>query len=369
MPARTLLPLMLTAALGCSDKAVDEPVSDAPGTADTDDIDPASDTGTVEQADSDGDGWSAAEGDCDDTDALLNPGDADGDGHSTCEGDCDDTDADLNLDDRDGDGYSTCDGDPNDEESSIYPGAEEVCGDGLDNDGDGLLDCEDGDCWETAACGEDCTDGTDNDLDGVTDCADADCWGTVACPVVHAQVRSGELWRGRQQRSTHGRSAIWRSEGRSSHTFSYWYGSSWGWMSAHDVRGTAWVSTASSTRSCSWWVDSALASQSSGGSSMWRRGFGTSGGCALSGSSFLPALLPILDTGSAPEDAVDGLGRSVVWYQGSLGLHTTTSTTTVHTHTHGDSSSGSSSRVTQRAYTASWMLQLEPGDTATTLLP
>lgn len=39
--------------------------------------------------DLDGDGFSVAEGDCDDARADLNPADADGDGYSTCQGDCD----------------------------------------------------------------------------------------------------------------------------------------------------------------------------------------------------------------------------------------------------------------------------------------
>jgi len=55
-----------------------------------------------------------------------------------------------------------------------------ICNDGLDDDGDGLIDCDDPDCataWEcTLAFPEsDCGDGVDNDGDGATDCEDADC--------------------------------------------------------------------------------------------------------------------------------------------------------------------------------------------------
>jgi len=56
------------------------------------------------------------------------------------------------------------------------------CQDGLDNDGDGLIDCDDTDClvhtWcaatqETAAIN--CRDGIDNDADGLIDCDDPSC--------------------------------------------------------------------------------------------------------------------------------------------------------------------------------------------------
>lgn len=49
----------------------------------------------------------------------------------------------------------------------------EVCGDGVDNDDDGLADCVDPDC--APGCLEDCTDGVDNDLDYDADCDDPQC--------------------------------------------------------------------------------------------------------------------------------------------------------------------------------------------------
>lgn len=57
------------------------------------------------------------------------------------------------------------------------------CGDGRDNDGDGLTDCDDPSCFGGAACitETNCDDGADNDDDGDADCADADCAGSVAC--------------------------------------------------------------------------------------------------------------------------------------------------------------------------------------------
>jgi hypothetical protein len=51
-----------------------------------------------------------------------------------------------------------------------------VCNDGVDNDGNGLIDCADLTvCADEAVCIEvgNCDDGVDNDLDGLTDCQDA----------------------------------------------------------------------------------------------------------------------------------------------------------------------------------------------------
>ena len=66
--------------------------------------------------------------------------------------------------------------------------AEDVCTDGRDNEGDGIIDCLDPDCaGKTCLNGgctcvadggrleSDCTDGVDNDQDTLTDCLDLDC--------------------------------------------------------------------------------------------------------------------------------------------------------------------------------------------------
>ena len=60
----------------------------------------------------------------------------------------------------------------------------EDCEDEVDNDRDGLLDCADPDCLRHAECAEDCGDGVDNDYDGLTDCADADCRSSPSCEEV-----------------------------------------------------------------------------------------------------------------------------------------------------------------------------------------
>ena len=71
----------------------------------------------------------------------------------------------------------------------------EDCSDGIDNDGNGLTDCDDPACSEDPACGEvvalyrvpmpeDCSDGIDNDGNGLTDCDDPACSEDPACVVV-----------------------------------------------------------------------------------------------------------------------------------------------------------------------------------------
>lgn len=116
--------------------------------------------------DADGDGYSASScggSDCDDADSAVGPGarelcgdDVDND----CNGraDC----ADLACSgvlgccaDKDGDGYAAldCGGDDcNDSQAAMYPGATELCSDGMDNDCDGAADCSDGSCGSAPVC-------------------------------------------------------------------------------------------------------------------------------------------------------------------------------------------------------------------------
>lgn len=65
-------------------------------------------------------------------------------------------------------------------------GAETACDDRADDDGDGMVDCADADCFESPHCeiggGEErnderCSDWVDNDGDGAVDCEDPDCSG------------------------------------------------------------------------------------------------------------------------------------------------------------------------------------------------
>jgi len=106
----------------------------------------------TQQVDNDLDGYSELQGDCDDTNAQVYPGAADicGDGiDQDCNGD------DAVCGDEDGDGYlsialggTDCD----DSDNTVYPGAPEICNDGVDNDCDGNIDCLDNDCENDSSC-------------------------------------------------------------------------------------------------------------------------------------------------------------------------------------------------------------------------
>ena len=114
-------------------------------------------------------------------------GDDDGDDGSTATEDCTDGI------DNDGDGYVDCiDFDCEefcaDFEAEGSADASE-CSDGEDNDGDGRTDCEQNTCWrnwDATTCVEEtedeCSDGIDNDDDGNgADCDDPDCGFSLAC--------------------------------------------------------------------------------------------------------------------------------------------------------------------------------------------
>ena len=78
-----------------------------------------------------------------------------------------DVDGDVDCEDSDCEGATPC--------------VESDCGDGVDNDGDALVDCWDPDCSELELCAEDCSDAVDNDLDGWLDCADSECAEASEC--------------------------------------------------------------------------------------------------------------------------------------------------------------------------------------------
>jgi len=120
--------------------------------------------GTPPVNDKDGDGFTVAQGDCNDSDPTVHVGAEDicGDG---IDQDCSGSDAVCAEDiDNDGDGYTENQGDCNDANSAIRPGMQEVCGDGIDQDCNGI----------DLTCPED----IDNDNDGYTenqgDCNDTD---------------------------------------------------------------------------------------------------------------------------------------------------------------------------------------------------
>ncbi|MCG6947826.1 MAG: hypothetical protein LJE93_02775 [Acidobacteria bacterium] len=168
--------------------------------------------GTVPCGDADGDGYNDAScggTDCNDSDPSIHPGAEEicGDGiDQDCSG------ADLECPppcgDADGDGYNdaSCGGnDCNDSDPSIHPGAEDICGDGIDQDCSGAdLDCgppcgdADGDGYEDAACGgTDCNDSDPLIHPGAAetcgDGVDQDCSGAdLSCDEPHA----GLSWAG-----------------------------------------------------------------------------------------------------------------------------------------------------------------------------
>ncbi|HHO52933.1 MAG TPA: hypothetical protein ENK18_19170 [Deltaproteobacteria bacterium] len=99
--------------------------------------------GSVALACSGGPGLADNDTDCDDTSAALNLDDVDSDGYTTCGGDCNDANPQISPFDLDGDGFSPCDATPDcsPQDSSVYPGAPEVPGDGVDQDCDQVDDC------------------------------------------------------------------------------------------------------------------------------------------------------------------------------------------------------------------------------------
>jgi hypothetical protein len=72
----------------------------------------------------------------------------------------------------------------------------EICGNRIDDDGDGYVDCADSDCAAVPVCAQcnggrgaepelglaACNNGIDDDCDGATDCADSDCAASKAYP-------------------------------------------------------------------------------------------------------------------------------------------------------------------------------------------
>ena len=133
--------------------------------------------------DLDRDGFTVAQGDCDDDNYAINPGRSEicGDG---IDQDCNGTDLNCNDLDQDGDGFSSVMGDCDDNNVSIAPNRFDVCGDGIDqdcngqdlscdnvdDDGDGYTvisgDCAEGNARIYPGAQENCGDGVDQDCNG-----------------------------------------------------------------------------------------------------------------------------------------------------------------------------------------------------------
>ena len=140
----------------------------------------------LDRVDDDGDGFSEAEGDCNDRDFTIHP-----DAREVVDGVDNNCDG-LVDDDLDNDGWGVVDGDCDDDDATIHPMAPEHCTDGVDNncngfidddepdqDGDGFGpcagDCNDNNIYISPGNVEDLTDGVDNDCNGVIDETVAGC--------------------------------------------------------------------------------------------------------------------------------------------------------------------------------------------------
>jgi hypothetical protein len=133
--------------------------------------------------DEDGDGYNLAS-DCNDADATVHPGADEGccdRVDRNCDGVIGDPDPGVSCNcfyDDDGDGYGSGFGpgpDCDDANASIYPGAPETCGDGVDQDCDGA-----------DSGGYEICDGVDNDCDGLADEPEPD--GTDPCLIMNGMA-------------------------------------------------------------------------------------------------------------------------------------------------------------------------------------
>ena len=149
-------------------------------------------SGGLSIADLDEDGFSPADGDCDDERDTVYPG-----AEELCDGRDNDCDGELADDevDEDYDGYLICNDDCDDQNETIYPGAEELCDDedtdcngvvedrqDADNDGYSICygDCDDTDAARHPGNPEVC-DLLDNDCSGDVDDIDSDGDGFSPC--------------------------------------------------------------------------------------------------------------------------------------------------------------------------------------------
>ena len=90
--------------------------------------------------------------------------------------------------DNDENGLTDCDDPACAEAQTCLP--ETNCNDGQDNDADGQADCDDDDCAELCIEAGNCDDGIDNDQNGVADCDDDAC---AALPICLQEICNDDI--------------------------------------------------------------------------------------------------------------------------------------------------------------------------------
>ena len=260
----------------------------------------------------------------------------------------DDFDGLVDCMDPDCDGASSC--------------VESDCADGVDNDRDGLVDCEDGDCVDAPSCAEDCTDGVDNDLDGLVDCDDDECWGMACHPDgVRVRVAGGTLQHGTfswsfASASCSGSTSLSSGRGNS--------------MDASGITGevrvlpdaaTRWSTATTSTactfsvaRASQWWSSTTFGVSSA---PLTRSGVTVGSGCRLAGSSFLPWVLEIRQSG------IYAGGQR--WYNPRFALPLSSYTGSSSGRYSSSCTSGGTSHWSSSSKWLSWSGALESGEQVT----
>ena len=387
MYIRVLAVLTVFSMVGCGDKEEVEPEDE--------DEEEQGPEPTSWYPDQDGDGFGVDElgleavtapddhvavgGDCDDTDPAIHP-DADEVCNEGVDDDCDgltDDDDDSLVTDSDDDGYLDEDGDGyagaqvvrqcdhtdlfesnedcDDGDDDIHPEAAEDCGDGVDQDCDGLLDCEDGECAGIEPCVEGlgtCNDGVDNDEDGLRDCADDECWALGLCGEVRVQVTGADgQFHHRFSSSDYANTPHYHSYvGGELHT-----------MAFTGVRGRFAVVRPSGSSSCGWtlgvqsavWVKERWSgTRRSFVESATRDGFAADSDCHLAEpEDFMISDMGPTDWGSLPDGvAVYSADRSSELWATALGWSGTTTVGSSHFH----GFSGSDGYGYSQYYSSGW---------------